>query len=241
MDTLYIVMPAYNEEENILSVLNEWYPVIEAHNGEGASRLVVFNDGSKDSTAAIMEDFAKNHPLFIPITKENSGHGSTVRMAYDYAISHGADYVFQTDSDGQTRADEFEEFWSLRHKYSFIAGWRNHRQDGKARIFVSKVLRLFVRLFFHSNVTDANVPFRLMEAKKLETNLSLIPKDYFLVNVALSAIYCRNLEDTHYISITFKPRSGGKNSINLGNIIKIGFRSIVDFQKINARISKELH
>ena len=240
MDILYIVMPAYNEEENIQSVLNEWYPIIEKHNGNGASRLVVLNDGSKDHTKEIIEEFAKDHPLFVPISKENSGHGATVRMGYDYALSQGADFVFQTDSDGQTKADEFEEFWNLRNKYSFIAGWRNHRQDGKSRIFVSKVLRLFVRIFFHSDVTDANVPYRLMVAKKLETNLSLIPKDYYLINVALSAIYCRNLEDTHYISITFKPRTGGKNSINLKNIIKIGFQSIVDFHRINAEISKAL-
>ncbi|MCR5545815.1 MAG: glycosyltransferase family 2 protein [Lachnospiraceae bacterium] len=238
MDILYIVMPAYNEQDNIQSVLEEWYPIIELHNGDNASRLVVFNDGSTDNTKSILEKFAQTHPLFVPISKENSGHGNTVRMAYDYAISHGADYVFQTDSDGQTKASEFEEFWNLRHEYAFIAGWRKNRQDGRARIIVSEVLRIFVKLLYHTNVMDANVPYRLMNAKKLETNLSLIPEDYFLINVALSALFCKDSEAFHYIPITFKPRCGGKNSINMRSIIKIGFQFIFDFHRINAKILK---
>ena len=40
MDTLYIVIPAYNESENIKRTIEEWCPVVEKHNGGGASRLV---------------------------------------------------------------------------------------------------------------------------------------------------------------------------------------------------------
>ena len=49
MDKLYIVIPAYNEQDNIEQVINDWYPVIEKHNGNGQSRLIVIDDGSKDS------------------------------------------------------------------------------------------------------------------------------------------------------------------------------------------------
>ena len=48
MDTLYIVIPAYNESENIKRTIEEWCPVVEKHNGGGASRLVIINDGSRD-------------------------------------------------------------------------------------------------------------------------------------------------------------------------------------------------
>ena len=47
-EILYIVIPAYNEEENIEQCVNDWYPVVESHDGEGSSRLVIVNDGSKD-------------------------------------------------------------------------------------------------------------------------------------------------------------------------------------------------
>lgn len=237
MDTLYIVMPAYNEEENITQVLLEWYPIIERHNGNGTSRLVVVNDGSKDHTKDIITEFAKTHPLVIPITKDNSGHGPTLRFAYDYAISHGADYVFQTDSDGQTKANEFEPFWELRETYDFIGGWRNHRQDGLSRIIVTRVLRALTNILYHTNLKDSNVPYRLMNAKKLKMYLPLIPKDYFLINVVLSVIFSKNPDKMLYIPITFQPRSHGVNSINMKRIFQIGIRFIKDFRVINERIS----
>ena len=48
-EILYIVMPAYNEEENIEDTLNEWYPIIAKHSAHGKSRLVVVDDGSKEN------------------------------------------------------------------------------------------------------------------------------------------------------------------------------------------------
>ena len=47
-DSLYIIMPAYNEEKNIGTVIEQWYPVVERIGGD--SRLVILNDGSKDAT-----------------------------------------------------------------------------------------------------------------------------------------------------------------------------------------------
>lgn len=45
---LFVVIPAYNEEQNIERCVNDWYPVVERHNEDGESRLVIINDGSKD-------------------------------------------------------------------------------------------------------------------------------------------------------------------------------------------------
>ena len=47
-DLLYIVLPAYNEQENIEAVVAQWYPIVEAIGPE--SRLVVVDDGSRDKT-----------------------------------------------------------------------------------------------------------------------------------------------------------------------------------------------
>ena len=100
MDKLYIVVPAYNEEENIETVVGDWYPVVEKVGGE--SRLVIIDDGSKDTTYQKMQELAKTRPMFLPVSKQNEGHGATVLYGYQYALKEGADYVFQTDSDGQT-------------------------------------------------------------------------------------------------------------------------------------------
>ena len=56
-DRLFIIIPAYNERENIRQVLDDWYPVIQAHSGNGESRLVVIDDGSKDDTYIMVQLF----------------------------------------------------------------------------------------------------------------------------------------------------------------------------------------
>ena len=236
-DKLFIIIPAYNERDNIRQVLDDWYPVIEEHAGDGESRLVIIDDGSKDDTYSIMQAYAKDHPLFTPLTKPNGGHGATVLYGYHYALAHGADFVFQTDSDGQTLPSEFNQFWQQREAWDMIIGWRNNRQDGGSRIFVTRILRLVIRLCFGVSVKDANTPFRLMKADTLRTYIGLIPKDFNLSNVILSVIYAKKNCRVKYIPITFRPRQGGTNSINMKKIFGIGRQALKDFRQINRVLS----
>ena len=234
MDKTYFIIPAYNESEAIYQVLEDWYPVVERCGKE--SRLVVIDDGSKDNTYSIIKEFSRTHQQVIPITKENGGHGATILYGYQYAVEHGADYIFQTDSDGQTDPSEFPEFWEQREAYDMIIGYRNRRQDGLSRVFVTKVLKLVILLCFHTNVKDANTPFRLMKAKTLEQYIKLIPKEYFLTNVLISVIYQKKKCRVKYLPITFRPRQGGINSINLKRIQKIGRQAWHDFRVIRKNI-----
>lgn len=236
MDTLYIVIPAYNEEKNIEKVINDWYPIVEKYNAGGDSRLVIINDGSKDNTYEIVMNCAKDKPLLVPITKQNSGHGGTVLFGYQYALKHGADYIFQTDSDGQTLPEEFAPFWEERDQYDMVIGLRNHRQDGFSRIVVTKVLKYVIKLCFGVTVADANTPYRLMKAGALEKAIDNIPDGFNLSNVLVTVYFEKKGMKIHYIPITFRPRQGGKNSINIKNIIKIGYKALGDFVRLNKQI-----
>lgn len=236
-ESVYIVMPAYNEEANIEEVIQQWHPICEKIVAEGNdAKLVIANDGSKDKTFAIMQKLQAKYPLFKPLDKENSGHGSTVLYLYRYAINNKADLIFQTDSDGQTLPEEFWQMWENRHEYNFQIGTRGGRQDGASRVFVTKTLRFVVWFMFHVWVKDANTPFRLMNTKRLEAILVYIPQDFFLANVAVSAIAVKKNEKIAWYPITFRPRQGGVNSINMRRIFKIGIKALSDFGAINAKI-----
>ena len=76
MDRLYIVIPAYNEEENIEQVIRDWHPVVERHSAEGTSRLVVIDDGSKDGTYKILQEYQKKYPLLEAAQRRTWGDGS---------------------------------------------------------------------------------------------------------------------------------------------------------------------
>jgi glycosyltransferase involved in cell wall biosynthesis len=245
MEKFYFVMPAYNEAANIEETIQQWYPVVEKINAmnDCEAVLAIANDGSKDDTFQRMNALksiggGKKYAHFEPLDKPNGGHGQTVLYLYRHAIAHGADYIFQTDSDGQTDPEEFWQMFEHRHDYDFQIGYRKGRQDGASRVFVTKTLRLVVWLMFHEWVTDANTPFRLMQKDKLQAIMNVIPEDYFLCNVAISAIAVKWKYRLKFYEITFKPRQGGVNSINMKRIFKIGWKALGDFRKINANLKK---
>lgn len=153
-DRLIIVIPAYNEEENIENVVAQWHPIVEK-TGED-SRLFVINDGSTDRTQEELDHLQGKYPQLRTVKKENQGHGATILYGYRCAIAEGADYIFQTDSDGQTLPEEFWKLWADRKKCGLLIGSRKRRQDGWQRIFVTRVLRLVILVTFHCWVEDAN-------------------------------------------------------------------------------------
>ncbi len=119
-----------------------------------------------------------------------------------------------------------------------VIGHRKGRQDGFSRVFVTKTLKLVILLCFHVSITDANTPFRLMKAKVLKERLKLVPKDFNLSNVLISVIYAKQKLPVKYMPITFRPRQGGVNSINLKKIFGIGKKALLDFVKLNKALKK---
>ena len=236
MSKIYFVLPAYNEEANIEETIRQWYPVVEKCGSD--CRLVIANDGSKDQTYEKLAAMQPKLPQLVPLNKPNQGHGPTVIYLYRYAIEHGADYIFQTDSDGQTNPQEFDAFLKASCDYDCVMGCRPVRGDGKSRKVVENVLRTYVWLFFKVWVPDANAPFRLMKASVVARYLTVMPPDFNLPNAVLSACFSKFGEKVKYIDITFKPRQGGTNSINLQKIFKIGWKAISDFWKISKTINK---
>ena len=200
------------------------------------SRLVIINDGSKDQTYEKLCALQAELPQLLPVTKENGGHGATVLYGYFYALEHGADYIFQTDSDGQTLASEFQGFWEQRNEKKVLIGYRNHREDGISRIFVTKVLKMVLFLIFGIRVTDANSPYRLMPKKLLQKYIVKVPENFNLSNVMLTVLFLRGKENVQFIPITFRPRQGGVNSINLKKITKIGIQAVKDFRTIKKNL-----
>ncbi len=230
MDKLYVVMPAYNEEENIVEVVRQWYPILEGKSIE--SKLVIADSGSTDNTHAILEQLQKEYTQLEILSETGKFHGPKVIALYDYAIKNGADWIFQTDSDGQTNPEEFSTFWEMRKKYDGIFGHRKVRGDGQSRAFVEKVVCFLLKMYFKVKVPDANAPFRLMKVDVVKKYLYKMDPDYNLPNIMITTYFAHYKEKMAFKTITFKPRQGGVNSINIPKIIKIGWKALGDFRKL---------
>lgn len=238
MDSLYIVMPAYNEEKNIERVVEEWYPILD-DKGEN-SKLVIADFGSKDSTHEILMKLRKTkYPKLEILENKNQFHGPKVIDLYDYAIRQGADYIFQTDSDGQTNPAEFNEFWKDRKNYVGIFGNRTVRGDGKDRAFVEKTVCFLLKIYFGVKVPDANAPFRLMKTEVVKKYLYRLPSDYNLPNIMMTTYFAYYKENIKFKEISFKPRTAGVNSINMHRIFKIGWKALGDFHRLKKGMKKD--
>lgn len=236
-ENICILIPAYNEEENIESLVKEWHPIVEEIGNH--STLLIIDDGSKDHTYQILTKLTKKYPCLEVITKENEGHGPTLQYGYQKALEKKTDYIFQTDSDRQTLPSEFWKFWEKRKEYSALIGKRSKRKDGISRIFVTQVLRLVLKMIFRVDVEDANTPFRLMKRELLEKYLDKVPSKFNLTNVLLSLYFVFYKEQVLFIPITFEKRKKGKNSIDIKKISKIGLQAIDDFKDIRDEMIKE--
>lgn len=235
-EKLYVVMPAYNEEENIESVVKQWYPILKF--GSKESKLVIADAGSVDKTHKILVNLKKKYPQLEIVSKSLKQHGPKVIYLYKYAIKNNADWIFQTDSDGQTNPLEFEEFWNLRNKYDVILGNRTVRGDGKSRAFVEKVVCFLLKLYFGVKVRDANAPFRLMKASVVNKYINNFKDDYNLPNIMMTTYFSYYKEKLTFREITFKPRQGGVNSINIPKIVKIGWNALSDFRNFKKEMKK---
>ena len=78
-----------------------------------------------------------------------------------------------------------------------------------------------------------------MKTETLRKYIGLIPDNFNLSNVILSVIYAKKGCTVKFIPITFRPRQGGVNSINMKKIFKIGRQALSDFRDINRALDSE--
>ena len=95
MTKILLIIPAYNEAENILKVYNSIQDYNQKH--QANYDILVVNDGSKDNTEEILSKNNINHIKLI----HNLGIGGAVQTGYKYALENNYDIAIQFDGDGQ--------------------------------------------------------------------------------------------------------------------------------------------
>lgn len=222
-ELLYVVMPIYNEQESIGAVVREWRQCLAEVAPD--HRLLILNDGSKDNTAQVLADIAAATPGVEIVNKPNSGHGRTCIQGYREAISRGARWIFQIDSDGQCDPQYFAAVWAKRTAGAAVFGKRVDRDDGAARKVISFFCRLATHISTGVNVRDPNVPYRLMRADVLEPAIADFPADFGLANILVSVILQKGLgEKIGFVPIGFRDRTGGEPSVKWMKFVTEGWK-----------------
>lgn len=152
---LLILIPAYNEEENIGAFLDS----VKYTRIAGKTDILVVDDASGDQTAEI----AGNHGVKVISQIYHMGYGAALQLGYKYAVSHDYDFVIQLDADGQHDVCNlpliYECLTGSRKDCDIVIGSRflegsRSYQMGVIRLMSIRLFRQIIRWSGHVEITD---------------------------------------------------------------------------------------
>jgi len=169
-----IVIPAYNEEENIGALLDALERCDLEWNKEEVrpQDVIVVDDGSTDKTGEI----ASRKAILLK-HEHNLGKGYAHRTGFKYAVANGYDYVITIDGDNQHNPEEIPIFIKeiTKNERDIIIGTRKFSLNNMPliRVLTNILTSFVVSLLSHKRVKDSQSGYRAISTKVLqEINLA---------------------------------------------------------------------
>lgn len=155
---LTIVMPVYNEEDNLDRVETELKAFLPKASVK--SCVLFVNDGSKDKSLMKIKDIcSRNEHFFYISSSENHGLSTAMKAGIDNACSK---YVGYIDSDLQTNPEDFNKLLEFAPDYQLVSGIRANRKDSAFKRLQSKIANGFRRKMTGDTATDTGCPLKVM-------------------------------------------------------------------------------
>jgi dolichol-phosphate mannosyltransferase len=170
----WLVLPTYNEAENIEALVQAAAAVLEGAAPEGF-RVLVVDDGSPDGTGELADRLAARHDwLRVLHRSEKGGIGPAYLAGFSHALAHGAGYVMEMDSDfSHDPADLARLLAAVQAGADLALGSRyvpggGVRNWGLLRRFISEGGSTYARLVLGLKVKDLTGGFKCFRREVLE-------------------------------------------------------------------------
>jgi len=156
-----IVVPVYNEEDNLERVENELLKY--SKNASVPTCILFVNDGSKDRSQDFIEAICSRNTNFNYISfKENRGLSAAIKAGFDYTKTELVGYL---DSDLQTAPEDFNLLLEHIDKYDLVTGVRANRKDSFVKNMSSKIANGIRRAFTHDGMDDTGCPLKVIKTE----------------------------------------------------------------------------
>lgn len=198
---LLVIVPAYNEEESILST------VMDIQQNAPFADVVVINDCSKDNTEKILTENGINH-ITLPL---NLGLSGGVQTGYRYAWINGYDYAIQFDGDGQHQAVYIESLLErIQQGFDIVIGSRyvSEAKDKSLRMIGSRIITGLIKVFTGVTIHDPTSGMRMINRKMIYDfayNMNRHPEPETLV------YELRHGAKISEVQVSMKERMGGSS------------------------------
>lgn len=173
-----VIVPAYNEESNIVNTVNKIIKYSKKSNNE--IDYIVINDGSSDNTKEICRKNKYNTINLI----QNLGIGGAVQTGYKYALNNNCDVAIQFDGDGQHDENYIDDLVDeIKEGYDFVIGSRfisdlsKFKSSSTRRVGI-KIISFLIKLCTGKKIYDPTSGFRAANKDVIKIFANHYPVEY---------------------------------------------------------------
>lgn len=214
MYQLSIIIPIFNEEENLIRLEEELKSFIST--SSISSQFFLINDGSDDHSKKLINEICKRNRNFIAVhLKKNLGLSSALKVGFDLAQTEWVGYI---DSDLQTSPFDFELLWKERDQFDMVTGIRINRKDGFIKNLSSVAANKIRRLFTRDGVVDTGCPLKIIRTEFAQR----IPMFKGMHRFLPALILLQNGK-IHQVPVRHFERTRGKSKFGLFNRVFVAF------------------
>ena len=222
--TLSIVVPVYNEEENVRPLCEKIQAVCEAM--DEVYEVLFVDDGSSDETFAVLSELSKQFPQLVVVRfKKNAGQTAAMAAGFEYAKGQR---IVSMDGDLQNDPGDIPKLLGkLDEGYDLVCGWRKDRQDK----FLTRRVPSIVANWIIGKVTgvpihDNGCSLKAYRASVIK-RVSLYGEMHRFIPAMSTVVGARIAE----IVVTHHPRRFGESKYGLGRAWRVAL-DIVAFKFI---------
>ena len=210
---LSVVLPAYDEEPNLPSLLERALEVLPAIDPEW--EVIVVDDGSRDASAQAVAPFVDEHHPRIRLLRHasNLGYGAALRTGFEHARG---DLVFYTDADHQFDLAELEWFVPAIADADVVIGFRVYRYDSVLRCILAWGYNRLVSVLFRVRCRDVDCAYKLFRRAALD-RIEIETSDFF-VDTELVAKARRGGLRIEERGVRHYPRAAGRTTVRASDI-----------------------
>jgi glycosyltransferase involved in cell wall biosynthesis len=209
-----VVIPVYNEEENVRPLLTSLRDVMESLGQP--YELIIVDDGSTDATRPRLRDLAAELPA-LRVVRLRTNFGQTAALAAGFDMARG-DLVITLDGDGQNDPADIPRLVDkLKEGFDVVSGWRHDRQDPLwSRRLPSRLANSLISLITGVHLHDYGCALKVYRREILQ-DVAL----YGEMHRFLPAL-CRWVGATvGELSVGHAPRRRGVSKYGLGRTVRV--------------------
>ena len=172
MDKKAVIIPTYNEKENIEAIIRKVFSL------EGGFHVLVIDDGSPDGTAGIVKGLQAAFPGRLHLLERSGklGLGTAYLTGFRWCLEQGYDYIFEMDADFSHNPEDLLRLWAACAEGGADLAIGSRYCNGVSvvnwpigRIVMSYFASVYVRKVLRMKVYDTTAGFKCYKRKVLET------------------------------------------------------------------------